>query len=197
MKVQIRNEIYEFGNKSSNSSNTRLTSSNESCCYRPLLQPGFYIRPGDFFPPNILVLAAPYAPSDPEPKEPELGPVVAMTNSGNLDFAMNWLNSLRRVGVRDWLIFATDDRTARQLQRKVESADVEKIRRMPESLYSGKDDKKHHQYRSAGWTKMMHSVPRLLRWLLFEELKGPVLYSDTDIVWLEQPYSAFPENTRA
>ncbi|KAF4654143.1 hypothetical protein FOZ61_008431, partial [Perkinsus olseni] len=112
----------------------------------------------------------------------ELGPVVAMTNSGNLDFATNWVNSLRRVGVREWIIFATDDQTVAQLQKRVGSADATKIRRMPESVYSGK--------------KMMHSVPRLLRWLVFEEIKGPALYSDTDIVWLEHPYSAFPADLR-
>ncbi|KAF4702054.1 hypothetical protein FOZ62_006215 [Perkinsus olseni] len=126
----------------------------------------------------------------------ELGPVVAMTNSGNLDFAMNWVNSLRRVGVREWIIFATDEHTLGQLQKRVGSADAQKIRRMPKSVYSGKSDKQHYQYRSAGWTEMMHSVPRLLRWLAFEEIKGPVLYSDTDIVWLDHPYSAFPADLR-
>ncbi|KAF4749298.1 hypothetical protein FOZ63_030760, partial [Perkinsus olseni] len=126
----------------------------------------------------------------------ELGPVVAMTNSGNLDFAMNWVNSLRRVGVREWIIFATDDQTVAQLQKRVGSAEAQKIRRMPKSVYRGKSDKQHYQYRSAGWTEMMHSVPRLLRWLVFEEIKGPVLYSDTDIVWLEHPYSAFPADFR-
>ncbi|KAF4651639.1 hypothetical protein FOL47_000263 [Perkinsus chesapeaki] len=119
-----------------------------------------------------------------------------MTNYGNIDFAMNWIKSLRRVRMAKWYMFATDDRTLEELQRRVGPQDTHKVYRLPTSIHSELENNKgeHYKYRSEGWTKLMQSVPRFIKWLLFEKIRGPILYSDTDIVWIEHPYSAFPAN---
>ena len=135
---------------------------------------------------------APVAAARPPP------PVVAMTNAGNIDFTMNWLGSLRRKAqVTHWFVYAVDGHTVSALTDRVGEAEKHRVRLIPPRLLpplkAGKQ-KAHFAYRSEGWSSLMMMVPRLVSWLLFEELEdGALMYSDTDIAWMGNPFSALPQ----
>ena len=110
--------------------------------------------------------------------------LVSHTNAGNVPFALNWCRALRRAGVANYVLIATDGDALARL--RVEEAGH--VVRWPDSgaAASSRSDAAQLRYRSRGWTRLMFAVPQMVRWVL--QLGLGVLWSDTDVVALRDPW---------
>ena len=107
---------------------------------------------------------------------------ISHTNGANLPFARNWYAHLQRAGVRNFAMIATDDEAQDALQRELPSQVV----RCPDAIAGAHGRAQPLRYRSAGWTRLMFAVPKMVRWVLRMELD--VLWMDTDVVAITDPF---------
>jgi len=115
------------------------------------------------------------------------------TGGANLAFARNWWRHLKRAGVENFALLATDDTAYAALELELPGRSV----RCPESIVGvaaqmiaadmQRSGKRGARYRSAGWTRLMFAVPTMVRWVLDAGLN--VLWMDTDVVALSNPFT--------
>eukprot|EP00966_Prymnesium_polylepis_P049493 1145857-Prymnesium_polylepis.1 len=77
---------------------------------------------------------------------------------------------------------ATDDEAHAALRDELPSQVV----RCPDAIAGAHGRAQPLRYRSAGWTRLMFAVPKMVRWVLRMELD--VLWMDTDVVALSDPF---------
>ena len=107
---------------------------------------------------------------------------ISHTNEANLPFAANWYMHLQRAGVSNYAIIATDNQAYGRLQRELPS----RVVRCPSAISGVGARTQHLRYRSAGWTRLMFAVPKMVRWVVQMDLD--VLWMDTDVVALRNPF---------
>lgn len=118
--------------------------------------------------------------------------VISHTTGANLPFARNWWRHLMRVGVHNFALLATDDSAMAALALELPGHAV----RCPHSILAPSSASAAHamRYKSAGWTRLMFAVPRMVAWVL--RLGASVLWMDTDIVALANPFLAIQSELR-
>ena len=107
---------------------------------------------------------------------------VSHTNSGNLPFARNWYRHLLRAGVSNFALIATDDVAYDRMRAELPG----RVVRCPTAIYSDSERQGPQRFRSAGWTRLMFAVPRMVHWVV--QLGLGVLWMDTDVVALANPF---------
>lgn len=107
---------------------------------------------------------------------------ISHTNGANLPFARNWAYHLQRAGVRNFAMIATDDEALDVLERELPA----RVVRCPDAISGAQDRTQPLRYRSAGWTRLMFAVPKMVRWVLRMEID--VLWMDTDVIALSDPF---------
>ncbi|EDQ90101.1 uncharacterized protein MONBRDRAFT_24568 [Monosiga brevicollis MX1] len=121
--------------------------------------------------------------------------VTVMTvTSGFVDFATNLLMSMTRVGVNNFIIIAEDYTSYQRLNARYPHRVVlPNLRTMMQGMSgrSGADvaDRTGFSYASKQYNEIVGRRPRYLLGIL--RMGFDVLYTDTDTVWLENPYHQF------
>ncbi|EKX44399.1 UDP-N-acetylglucosamine-peptide N-acetylglucosaminyltransferase [Guillardia theta CCMP2712] len=105
---------------------------------------------------------------------------ITFSNSGYLNYCMNWLHHVRSVGVDNYVIFALDAEAYSSLKGE---ANVFYDPRLDE----GKIDKRATDFGSDPFKKIVHLKPTLTLRVL--ELGFHLLLSDADVVWFKDPFS--------
>mgnify|MGYP002632866031 CR=1 FL=1 len=112
---------------------------------------------------------------------------ISHTNEANLLFAANWYTHLERAGVSNYAMIATDDQAYDRLLLKL----PQRVVRCPSAISGVVAHSQHLRYRSAGWTRLMFAVPKMVRWVVRMGLD--VLWMDTDVVALRDPFPIISE----
>eukprot|EP00960_Hanusia_phi_P047056 758187-Hanusia_phi.AAC.2 len=105
---------------------------------------------------------------------------ITFSNSGYLNYCLNWLHHVRNVGVENYLIFALDAEAYDSLKGE---ANVFYDPRLDE----GKIERRATDFGSDPFKKIVHLKPTLTLRVL--ELGFHLLLSDADVVWFKDPFS--------
>jgi hypothetical protein len=121
------------------------------------------------------------------------GKITLMTaSSGFVDFTLNLIISMKKVGVDNFLIVAEDFACYQRLNAKFPGRVVLPTLRMMMSgmaAEGAEGDSIGFSYASKQYNELVARRPRYLLAIL--EAGYDVLYTDTDTVWLENPYNQF------
>lgn len=82
----------------------------------------------------------------------------------------------------NFALLATDDEASSALMKELGP----RVVRCPNHIAPRHAQTGLLRYRSAGWTKLMFAVPRMLLWVLSFEID--VLWMDTDVAALSNPF---------
>lgn len=107
---------------------------------------------------------------------------VSHTNGANLPFARNWYSHMQKAGVHNFAIIATDDEAFDALNSEL----PKRVVPYPKPISAVRAQTEPLRYRSAGWTRLMFEVPRMVLWVLRMGLD--VLWMDTDIAVFSNPF---------
>jgi WD40 repeat protein len=111
--------------------------------------------------------------------------VVSFSNFSFTDFALNWIKSLQQLKITNYLMFALDQNSYNFfVQRNICSYLIDKT----DKLFT----EESQNFGSLGFIAICNVKP----WLVHELLKAGfnVVWSDTDIVWLRDPFPVFYYN---
>ena len=112
--------------------------------------------------------------------------ILSSTNAAYLDFCDNWLESLKRCGIIDHItIFAEDDASFYHLSNRTDIG-LQVMRPSKSKVSSG-----FLEFGTDEYIKMINRRPRYIR--TFLEQGFDVLFSDLDVVWLENPLAYLPD----
>ncbi|XP_054756801.2 uncharacterized protein LOC129262837 [Lytechinus pictus] len=115
--------------------------------------------------------------------------ILATTNSGFLHFTKNWLESLKRSGVQDRIVIVAEDAASFKA--------INAFTDYPSLEVKLAADAKHHKegvlkFSSEGYLKFVNKRPSYISHFL---KKGfDVLFSDVDIVLLQDPFPHFDDD---
>ena len=113
--------------------------------------------------------------------------ILTSTNAAYLDFCDNWLESLKRCGIVDHItILAEDDVSAYHLGNRTD-IDIKVIRPPRSEVPSG-----FLAYGTDDYIKMVNRRPRYIDYFLSQGTD--VLFSDLDVVWLQNPLAYLPSD---
>ena len=145
--------------------------------------------------PSNNTLSSPIGDRSAAPQRPSMAPwekrahpwvIIATTNNAFLDFTENWLESLKRCGIRDHVTIIAEDEIAHDIlkSRTDMTLDVRltSVAKSPTHLL---------QFGSGDYLKLVNKRPAYI--LPFLEQGVDVLFSDVDTVWLQNPLPHFPE----
>lgn len=118
--------------------------------------------------------------------------ILLTASAGFVDFLMNWIYSVERLGITNFIIVAEDVDLYNSIPERYHDRVLLSDLVMPSDEVVEKEHGDTHgfAYNSAKYNLLVGHRPRYISALL--AMGFNVLYTDTDTVWLESPWAHFP-----